>query len=91
MKMNTENYKNKQSEAKQNCNVQLKKHGLKVLEGMEKANKINEAGEFYTKLMGWRLVSSHERLFVKTGVTYLVMERWKQYFKKLLILSMMWR
>ena len=52
MKMNTENYKNKQSEAKQNCNVQLKKHGLKVLEGMEKANKINEAGEFYTKLMG---------------------------------------
>lgn len=31
-----------------------KNHGLKVLEGMEKANKINEAREFYTIAHGMK-------------------------------------
>jgi len=48
MKINTENYRNKQSEAIKICTAIKKNHDLKVLEGMEKANKRNEAREFYT-------------------------------------------
>jgi hypothetical protein len=86
-RMDTENYKNKRSQAEEMCRTKKKRsHDFKVLEGTKEANKRNEARKFYT-IAGRMKVGFQPRTSLCTerdnnliGNIRLIIERRKQYF-----------